>query len=600
MTNIQPDQVSEDAGGFYFTAAHWEAQDAIIQAILDGDGLSALIGPTGSGKSVLARQIAAELPSDHMKITLAVPPGSAQELISALHGALGAETAAREAKSVSDAVRLRLHQLVEADQKVVLFVDDADRCPEDVVELIARMRRIGETQNGDPIGVQSVLIGGPTLRQMFDDASSSIVAEALGVRAHLRYLTSEEIRRFLAQRFDYLNAIAAPGQALIDVDASDRIEDLTVGAPRLLSLLSNHIALFTKDASALPITIDMVDEAADATSMYLKRTVAIAEAEMLADLPTVLPETRAQSPLDAAEPVAPLAPTAETAPSDAPKAGEVAPPWRNRPTPDNQTQKGPRVVRTVRRRGPITLSRKAYVIAAGVAAIAVTGIVAPMVAPAALRAWEEHKAAAEDSSVDVGGMLDETGRRVKDGAIETFEKASLAFEDAQVVAGSTYEDNRGELLDVVDGVLNSAEDVARSFADDAETPQIVRDAASAVASNLNEKRATLEVGQAIEAARARGDQSVSDALRSQVDAYLKTARQRFEAEQFTAPIGDSAYDAYLAALRLQGANAQALLGLQSIENIYRQQASNALRRRKYEEFHQLSELADKVRARQPL
>ncbi|MEO1122265.1 MAG: AAA family ATPase, partial [Pseudomonadota bacterium] len=97
MTNIQPDQVSEDAGGFYFTAAHWEAQDAIIQAILDGDGLSALIGPTGSGKSVLARQIAAELPSDHMKITLAVPPGSAQELISALHGALGAETAAREA-----------------------------------------------------------------------------------------------------------------------------------------------------------------------------------------------------------------------------------------------------------------------------------------------------------------------------------------------------------------------------------------------------------------------------------------------------------------------------------------------------------------------
>ncbi|MEM6667876.1 MAG: AAA family ATPase [Pseudomonadota bacterium] len=597
MTNIQPDQVSEDAGSFYFTAAHWEAQDAIIQAISDGDGLSALIGPTGSGKSVLARQIAAELPSDHMKITLAVPPGSAQELVSALHGALGAETAAREAKSVSDAVRLRLHQLVEADQKVVLFVDDADRCPEDVVELIARMRRIGETQSGDPIGVQSVLIGGPTLRQMFDDASSSIVAEALGVRAHLRYLTSEEIRRFLAQRFDYLNAIAAPGQALIDVDAIDRIEDLTVGAPRLLSLLSNHIALFTKDASALPITIDMVDEAADATSMYLKRTVAIAEAEMLADLPTVLPETRAQTPLDA---LAPLAPTAEAAPSDDPKAGEVAPPWRNRPTPDNQAQKGPRVVRTVRRRGPITLSRKAYVIAAGVAAIAVTGIVAPMVAPAALRAWEQHKAAAEDSSVDVGGMLDETGRRVKDGAVETFEKASLAFEDAQVVAGSTYEDNRGELLDVVDGVLNSAEDVARSFADDAETPQIVRDAASAVASNLNEKRATLEVGQAIEAARARGDQSVSDALRSQVDAYLKTARQRFEAEQFTAPIGDSAYDAYLAALRLQGANAQALLGLQSIENIYRQQASNALRRRKYEEFHQLSELADKVRARQPL
>ncbi|MEO1502965.1 MAG: hypothetical protein AAFU68_01925 [Pseudomonadota bacterium] len=128
----------------------------------------------------------------------------------------------------------------------------------------------------------------------------------------------------------------------------------------------------------------------------------------------------------------------------------------------------------------------------------------------------------------------------------------------------------------------------------------MRDAASAVASNLNEKRATLEVGQAIEAARARGDQSVSEVLRSQVDAYLKTARQRFEAEQFTAPIGDSAYDAYLAALRLQGANAQALLGLQSIENIYRQQASNALRRRKYEEFHQLSELADKVRARQPL
>ncbi|MEO1502966.1 MAG: AAA family ATPase [Pseudomonadota bacterium] len=446
MTNIQPDQVSEDAGGFYFTAAHWEAQDAIIQAISDGDGLSALIGPTGSGKSVLARQIAAELPSDHMKITLAVPPGSAQELISALHGALGAETAAREAKSVSDAVRLRLHQLVEADQKVVLFVDDADRCPEDVVELIARMRRIGETQNGDPIGVQSVLIGGPTLRQMFDDASSSIVAEALGVRAHLRYLTSEEIRRFLAQRFDYLNAIAAPGQALIDVDAIDRIEDLTVGAPRLLSLLSNHIALFTKDASALPITIDMVDEAADATSMYLKRTVAIAEAEMLADLPTVLPETQAQSPLDAAEPVAPLAPTAEAAPSDDPKAGEVAPPWRNRPTPDNQAQKGPRVVRTVRRRGPITLSRKAYVIAAGVAAIAVTGIVAPMVAPAALRAWEQHKAAAEDSSVDVGVMLDETGRRVKDGAIETFEKASLAFEDAQVVAGSTYEETAASFL----------------------------------------------------------------------------------------------------------------------------------------------------------
>lgn len=585
----------------YFTVAHLRAQDAVVQALLAG-GVAGLIGPTGSGKSVLAREIAGDLPYEFTTVFVSTPPQKPADLINHLHDALGAAEGAREAKNKADALRMRLTRLAEAGQRVALFVEDVDQCPKPVLDLLLRLQRIGASEAGT-VGVASLLIGGPALVSRLenpaaDDTGEPTPVEGVSLCAHLRYFTPVECAHYLDKRLAALKEIGDP---VLSDAASERILELSHGSPRLLELICGHVALFAEQERRVPVTVEMVDEAAESAALFLKRAAAEADARAMANAPEIV---ASEDFLVAGfrlheEEVAPVSTTAAVVEAASALAEER--PWRqNEP---RRAQRGPRRIRTVKRLDPELLKRRLMVGAAALGAVGLTRFVAPI----AVSAWEGRTetvrqigdgAGAQASSVL--SVIQGAGESVSEQAGETYDQASVALVEARLAAETAYEENRGEILNVVDAALVGVVETARTVREDLGAPELVQNAADVVVVNLSESRATLEKGRLIEAAGGEDHQAVRERINRDVARQIALAEQRFDAEQFTRPSGESAYDAYLSALHLDGASAAAADGLDRIVEIYRQRAAVALSRSEFAEYHRLNGIIDRVQARRPI
>jgi type II secretory pathway predicted ATPase ExeA len=148
---------------FFFSGANRGATlEALTYAITAGEGMVKVTGEVGSGKTMLCRVLMERLPETVETIYLAVPSLSRDEMLAAIAGDLGIDTAGAGTNKLVRSLQEKLIEIHAAGRQVVALIDEAHAMPLTTLEEI---RLLSNLETGTEKLLQIVLFGQPELEE---------------------------------------------------------------------------------------------------------------------------------------------------------------------------------------------------------------------------------------------------------------------------------------------------------------------------------------------------------------------------------------------------------------------------------------------------
>ncbi len=226
------------------------AHKALLRALESGHFYASVDGPSGTGKSSLARQLSAELSASRVQIVyVSSTSASAFGLVNLLARALrvrqkrtALETAQRCVVALKGALPLRYG----------LWFDEAHEADQDTLDEI---RALAEADLGTSQILSVVLSGLPDLRILLDSPGLFPLKRRLAFRCRLSGLGRDELDAFLAYRF----GAATPGRF-----ASGLRDELFERTEALPALVQKIVAFVLARAGDGPISESALREGFDA------------------------------------------------------------------------------------------------------------------------------------------------------------------------------------------------------------------------------------------------------------------------------------------------------------------------------------------------
>lgn len=241
----------------YFASESAErARSALVRCVERMDGPALLIGPSGSGKSLLLAVLADLF---RYRLSVAVLTGGAlrtpRELHQGILYALGMHFRGMDEGELRLTLLARLEEEDEDSQEgVLLLVDEAQSLP---VDLMEEIRMLTNVVRDGVSRVRLVLAGAPELEEQLADARLASLQQRLAVRCYLTHLSRRETREYILA---HLSA-AQLDASLFTSDAIDQVYDVTEGLPRLVNQLCDHVLLLAGADARASVDARLVDEA---------------------------------------------------------------------------------------------------------------------------------------------------------------------------------------------------------------------------------------------------------------------------------------------------------------------------------------------------
>lgn len=241
----------------YFAAESIESARRTLARIVErGSGAGLVIGPPGSGKSLLLQVLASQL---HGRFELASltdghAPASRRELLQSILFEL--ELPYRG----FDEGELRLSLIDHlarglAGVPLLILVDDAQHL---AVDLLEEIRLLADVARSGAPRVRVVLAGTASLEEKFAHPTLEAFSQRLAARAYLSTLSREETQGYITAQ---LGSVGGNVFSILAGDAIDQIYRATDGVPRLINQVCDHALMLAANRGQRKFDGSLIQEA---------------------------------------------------------------------------------------------------------------------------------------------------------------------------------------------------------------------------------------------------------------------------------------------------------------------------------------------------
>jgi general secretion pathway protein A len=250
-----PFQITPDPTFLFLSASHKAALEAMASGIEAHQGLIAITGAKGVGKTTLVRAYLARIAPPQLTTIVSWHAHlSFLELLVLIARHFAVPEATNDAEALLSQLQQRLRDEAHQGRTVALIIDEAQHLPIKTLEQLPLLANL--IPSGEPL-LQIVLVGQPELRQHLQRRTLRRVAQRVSIRATIMPMTEAESLAYIRQR---VAKVALPGGPLFTQGALQAIVRHAHGVPRDVNLLCANVLQAGFWAQQQPITADLVQQ----------------------------------------------------------------------------------------------------------------------------------------------------------------------------------------------------------------------------------------------------------------------------------------------------------------------------------------------------
>ncbi len=232
-----PFRITPNTEYWYAGGQRGDMLAALLYAIGQGEAIIKVLGEVGSGKTMLCRKLAAQLPEHIDSVYLGNPTLAPDDMLAAILADLGIEApeAGRQARLAQlNATLLARH---ESGRRVVVFVEEAQGIALDNLEFL---RLLTNLETATDKLLQIVLFGQPELDAQLADPRIRQLKDRITLSLNLSPLTEAEVADYLRAR---LTVAGYRGPDLFAPELVARMTRLSGGLSRRINVLADKTLL---------------------------------------------------------------------------------------------------------------------------------------------------------------------------------------------------------------------------------------------------------------------------------------------------------------------------------------------------------------------
>lgn len=218
----------------FLNESYEEAMACLLYAIEERE-LALLVGPIGTGKSLMIRALIDRMEHAHEIAVILNPRLSPTQLLRAIALELGIEEPTRFKAELFNQIQDRLLELDDEGRSAVLIVDEAQLIPKKAA--FDELRLLTNFQLDDRNLISLLLVGQPELTRRFRHPAYRALTQRFGVVFRLENMDRDSTRRYLDHR---LRVAGGNGQAIFTPEAVSALHGHSEGVPRVVNRLATH------------------------------------------------------------------------------------------------------------------------------------------------------------------------------------------------------------------------------------------------------------------------------------------------------------------------------------------------------------------------
>lgn len=234
----QPFRLSPD---YRFSFGHQTYDDAksyLKYAISEGEGIVAITGAPGTGKTTLIASLISELDQNYVNVGVVTNVQlDSSNLIEMVVDALSLEIDLTDKTSLMTGFMKFLKQQSKKSKRVILIVDEAQGL---TAELLEELRLLSNLQYDSRLLLQIFLVGQEPLMDIVRSPGMEQLHQRLIAAAQLKPLGYEETINYIVHR---LNCVGWKNDPAFTDEAFSLIHKFSAGVPRRINLICHRLFL---------------------------------------------------------------------------------------------------------------------------------------------------------------------------------------------------------------------------------------------------------------------------------------------------------------------------------------------------------------------